>query len=99
MRPRKSPRDLAGWYFRNRTHTMHCPADSALPDESVSVEADYQPEERDTNTAEGLEITAVWFEDQGDKIDLLTESELEEMAGELLSRFHSYCEAYYEGDG
>lgn len=99
MKPRRTVSSLASSFFTNRTHEMYCTDDSALPDEPVAVEADYQPEEHDTNTAEGVEITAVWHEDNGDKIDLLAESELEEMAEELLARFRSYCEAYYEGDG
>lgn len=96
---KRTVKSLAESFFRNRTHDMYCTADSALPDERVAVEADYQPEERDTNTAESVEITAVWHEDNGDKIDLLAESELQEFADELLNRFHDYCEWYLEGDG
>lgn len=96
---RRSAKDLARRFFYARTHEMYCTPDSALSDATVHVEADYQPEERDTNTAEGVEITAVWHEGDGNRMDELAESELAEFAEELLSRFHSYCEAYYEGDG
>lgn len=90
-------RDLAERFFK-RAHACYCTVDSALPDEKVAVKGYYQPREDDTNTAEAVEIEEVMHLGV-DKREMFADSELQEFADELLAKFHSYCEAYYEGDG
>ena len=50
----------------------------------VSCFYDYQPEEADTNTAAGLEITSAYFEDKGCLLDKLSDDERERLEHRVL---------------
>lgn len=90
------PRDLDRRFF-NGLHDMSCTVNGVELD--VAVEAYYQPREYDTNTYESVTVECVWFEDEGNVVDKMTETEVRELEDELLSRFHSYCEEWAEGPG
>lgn len=71
--------------FRNPVHT-HCECKGVELD--VAVNCDYQPPE--LHVAEDLEITAIWYEDQGDIIDELLDHELEALRMRLLEGARYY---------
>ena len=65
----------------------------------VLVEYDAWPAEYDTNTAAGMEVTAVWFENQGCILDQMTEKEvasLEERVIEYLNGVAEYDKGEFE---
>lgn len=88
---------LADRFFKNRV----IPACAKLNGEYeyVVVEADYQPEERDTNTQEGAEIFAVWHEDAGNIIDSIEPADMRELESEILAEFAEYCADWFDGLG
>lgn len=53
----------------------------------VAVQAYYQEEERDTNTQAGLEIEAVYHEDNGCVMHLMSEEDVDRLAEDLLERY------------
>lgn len=85
---------LADRFFKNRT----IPACVKLNGEYeyVVVEAGYQPEEWDTNTSEGVEVFAVWHEDNGNIIDSISERDLREVETAILEAFGDYCAGHFE---
>jgi hypothetical protein len=65
-------------------------------EQGVQVFFDCWDEEEDTNTAAGLEITGVYFEDYGDVYDELDNvNELEQRLTEMLNEL---AKAYYEDE-
>jgi hypothetical protein len=77
--------ELARRYFSK-------PHDHTVGHIDVAVEADYQPAEEDTNTEEGVELTAAYFEDEGCILDEFNDEEQAQLRKDVLAGFHSYCE-------
>jgi hypothetical protein len=65
----------------------------------VAVFIEYQPEERDTNTAQGVEIESVILEDQGDVSSKMTDDEFEQLEMRVTEEVLTSISDYYEGDG
>lgn len=86
---------LADRFFKHRT----IPASVKLNGEyeDVLVEAEYQPEEWDTSTSEGVEVFCVWHEDNGNLIDEIEPADLRELEGKMLAEFGEYCADYRDG--
>jgi hypothetical protein len=65
-------------------------------EQEVQVFFDCWEEEEDTNTAAGLEITGVYFEDEGDVYDDLDNvNELEQRISDMVNEMAA---AYYEDE-
>ena len=81
----------------------YCTAAGVYHD-SVAVEFDSWPAEPDVNVSEGIEITHVWLEDQGNIIDTLSESEMTDLEDRMLGdmrqdaedRYHDAADHAYE---
>lgn len=78
----------ANVFFNDRIHRASARIYGEWHD--VGVQADYQPEEYDTNTPDSVEITAVWLEDQGNVIDHVDKASIKELEGEVLALFYEW---------
>ena len=95
MRARRiSPSRLAGRFFKDRAHDIGVRVNGIELD--AAVMADYQPEEPDTNTPEGVEIYAAFVEDQGCHLYMMSDAELNDAEAEILALWHEYASCYYE---
>ena len=60
----------------------------------VAVFYDYQPEESDTNTAAGIEITSVFYEDEGCIMDQVSDDELESLGQRIIECLYGDDDGY-----
>lgn len=95
MRTRRLPPSrLAERFFKDRAYRIGICVKGAHLD--AAVMADYQPEEHDTNTPEGVEIWGAFVEDEGCQLDNMTDGELRDAEAEILALWHEYASSYYE---
>ena len=62
-----------------RTPSIYTFAEVQGVELEVEVFYEYQPEERDTNTAEGVETVSAYHEDEGDMMPKMTDAEIEQL--------------------
>lgn len=63
--------------------------------QEVLVEADYQPAEYDTNTAESVDICSVMYKGW-DVLKLMGEQEVDDLKAEILGAYHEACQGFID---
>lgn len=91
---RMSVDQLARRMFWRKTVSTWCNIAGVECD--VAVEADYHGDDEGWGT---VEVTSVWYEADGNRLDEMTPEEVTDLEGRLLEKLQDYCDWYYSEAG